>query len=61
MTKDFLYSLADAEKLINGFNNCTLPKEEWTHEAHLIGGLWMLAQYGDRSIGRNAPPHPTLQ
>ncbi|MBK8567565.1 MAG: hypothetical protein IPN76_30670 [Saprospiraceae bacterium] len=50
MTEDYLYSLADAEKLLNGFNNCTLRKEEWTHEAHLIGGLWMLSQYGDGAL-----------
>ncbi len=50
MTEEYLYSLADAEKLINGFNNCNLPKEEWTHEAHLIGGLWMLAQFGDGAL-----------
>jgi hypothetical protein len=50
MTEDYIYSLTDAEKLITNFNNCTLPKEDWTHEAHLIGGLWMLSQYGDGAL-----------
>lgn len=50
MTEDYLYSLTDAEKLIANLNNCTLPKEDWTHEAHLIGGLWMLSQYGDGAL-----------
>jgi hypothetical protein len=50
MQQDFLLSIADAEKLINGFNNCNLPKEEWTHEAHLISGLWMLSRYDDGAL-----------
>ena len=27
------------------FVNCTLPKEEWTHEAHLITCVWHLENY----------------
>ncbi|MCC6727178.1 MAG: hypothetical protein IT258_21925 [Saprospiraceae bacterium] len=50
MQQDYLLPLADAERLIAGFNACTLPKEEWTHEAHLIGGLWMLSQFGDKAL-----------
>lgn len=46
MQQDFFYTLADAENLLKGFNDCTLPKAEWTHEAHLIGGLWALARFG---------------
>ena len=26
--------------LVDGFRNRTLPAQEWTHEAHLITGLW---------------------
>ncbi len=48
--QDFLFALSDAENLLKGFNDCTLPKEEWTHEAHLIGGLWMLAKFGDKAL-----------
>ncbi|MCC6725868.1 MAG: hypothetical protein IT258_15270 [Saprospiraceae bacterium] len=43
---DSLYPIKDAEQLIKGFDECKLPKEEWTHEAHLIGGLWVLAKFG---------------
>lgn len=27
-------------KVVEGFRNRTLPKEEWTHEAHLVTALW---------------------
>ncbi len=47
---DFLYLLADAEKLVKGFTECTLPKEEWTHEAHLITGLWLLARHREKAL-----------
>src|SRR5262245_42760880 len=26
--------------LVNGFRERTLPKEQWTHEAHLVTALW---------------------
>ena len=29
-----------ARLLIQGFENCTLPKEEWTHASHFIMALW---------------------
>ncbi len=47
---DFIYELADAEKLVKGFTECTLKKEEWTHEAHLIVGLWLLAKYKENAL-----------
>jgi hypothetical protein len=27
-------------RLVAQFEDCTLPKEEWTHQAHLTVGLW---------------------
>ncbi len=33
------------ESLVNKFISCTLPKAEWTHEAHLITCIWHLEQY----------------
>ncbi|MBK9016583.1 MAG: hypothetical protein IPM82_22295 [Saprospiraceae bacterium] len=48
--KDFLYAIADAENLMKGFTECTLPKEEWTHESHLIAGLWLLARHGEKAL-----------
>ena len=33
------------ERLVEAFLSCTLPKENWTHEAHLKVGLWHLLHY----------------
>lgn len=27
-------------QLVAGFEDCTLPKEEWTHAAHFVMALW---------------------
>ena len=31
--------------LVRGFEDCTLPREEWTHAAHLTVALWNLLQF----------------
>ena len=33
------------EHIIEGFRSKTLPSKEWTHEAHLIAGLWHVANF----------------
>lgn len=33
------------ERTVTGFRDLTLPKNEWTHEAHLRVGLWHLTRY----------------
>ena len=33
------------EVLVEQFQNSTLPKEAWTHEAHLIVAVWHLNKY----------------
>ena len=35
----------DWTDLVHRFNEQTLRKEEWTHEAHLVTGLWHLLEY----------------
>lgn len=35
----------EIERLIKEFESCTLPREEWTHAAHLLVGLWYLTRY----------------
>ncbi len=35
---------------VQGIENCTLPREEWTHEAHLIVGLFMVLSYQKRAL-----------
>jgi hypothetical protein len=32
-------------QLVEAFTSCTLPKDEWTHHAHLKVGLWHLLHY----------------
>ena len=34
------YAHDEIESLIKKFRNRTLPKLDWTHEAHLIVGIW---------------------
>ena len=33
-----------AARLVRQFEDCTLPKEEWTHTAHFIMALWYCMQ-----------------
>ena len=44
------YSIPSTQKefehIVNGFRTKTLPAKEWTHEAHLITGLWHVAELG---------------
>jgi hypothetical protein len=32
----------EIESLVRAFEDCTLPKSEWTHEAHLTVAMWYL-------------------
>jgi hypothetical protein len=34
-------------KLVEAFESCTLPREEWTHRAHLTVALWYLSRHGE--------------
>ena len=36
----------ELEDLAARFASCTLPKEEWTHQAHLTVGMWHVERYG---------------
>ena len=38
----YAISIGQAEQLVQKFESGTLPKSEWTHEAHLIVGLKMV-------------------
>ncbi|WP_153798794.1 hypothetical protein [Foetidibacter luteolus] len=35
----------EIDALMQGFNNKTLPKEQWTHQAHLTAAVWHLKHY----------------
>lgn len=35
----------EIESLVEAFESCTLPREEWTHRAHLTIALWYLLHH----------------
>lgn len=37
--------MSSTQQLVDAFLSRTLPKQEWTHEAHLKVGLWHLLHY----------------
>ena len=39
---------ADIKSLIAEFENCTLPRSEWNHQAHLTIALWYLSRYDEQ-------------
>lgn len=39
---------ADIKSLIIAFENCTLPRSEWSHKAHLTVALWYLIRYDEQ-------------
>jgi hypothetical protein len=47
-----MHPLSTAD-LLAAFLDCTLPKAEWTHRAHLRVGLWHVARFGpDEALAR---------
>lgn len=46
----YAISIEQAETLVQKFENGTLLKSEWTHEAHLIVGLKMVLTYGEQAF-----------
>ncbi|MGF1589368.1 MAG: hypothetical protein ACFCU7_09010 [Pleurocapsa sp.] len=36
---------SSTERIVAAFRACTLPRVEWTHQAHLQVGLWHLLHY----------------
>ena len=45
----FQYPVEEAEKLVEAFENCTLDKSDWSHEAHLLAGMKMCILYGENA------------
>ena len=37
---------AELDDLVRRFTACAVPRPEWTHAAHLAGGLWHVGRYG---------------
>lgn len=40
-------TVGEIESLIAAFKNCTLPRDEWNHHAHLTVALWYLTRYSE--------------
>jgi len=38
--------MTETERVAQALIDLTLPKAEWTHEAHLRAGLWHVLEYG---------------
>jgi len=66
---------AELESLVLRFEDCTLPRELWTHRAHLSVGLWYLFHFPreeatyrirsgiqgyNRSLGNSTGYHETI-
>ncbi|HCF26297.1 MAG TPA: hypothetical protein DEV81_03520 [Cyanobacteria bacterium UBA11049] len=41
-------TLNEIENLVLAFENCTLPREKWSHSAHLTIALWYLTHFSEQ-------------
>ena len=48
-------SAAAIRRVGEGLLACTLPKEDWTHEAHLAACTWLVLERGDIAPERDLP------
>lgn len=46
---------ADVRRIGTGLLDCTLPRADWTHEAHLAACLWLLTERPDILPERDLP------
>jgi hypothetical protein len=44
-TNNLFSTNKEIESLIRAFEDCTLPRSQWTHAAHLTVALWYLVRY----------------
>lgn len=45
--------IRNVEELVREFESCALPRERWTHRAHLAVGLWYLCRHSeDEAVDR---------
>jgi hypothetical protein len=45
----------NAEALVHGLRDATLPRTQWTHTAHLVAGVWHVQQGGLAGAEREMP------
>lgn len=43
-------TLEEYAEFITQFSECTLPKSQWKHGAHLLVALWYVSEYGDDAL-----------
>jgi hypothetical protein len=51
----FFYSDAEIAHIGEGLLACTLPREEWTHEAHLAATIYLLTRRPDVDVDKQLP------
>ncbi len=42
-----MVKIQDIEQLVQAFEDCQLPRSQWTHSAHLAVALWFLLHYSE--------------
>jgi hypothetical protein len=47
-----MFELEDADELVQRFIDCTLDKWDWTHEAHIVVGLFMVTHHGADALAQ---------
>jgi hypothetical protein len=45
-----MHSILNPETVVSQFISCTLPKSDWTHEAHLVTCVWHLENYNQLEV-----------
>lgn len=51
----FFSSVADVVHVGEGLLQCTLPREEWTHEAHLAATTYLLLRHSEIDLDKELP------
>jgi hypothetical protein len=46
----YLISTKEALKYVQKLEDCTLPREQWSHGAHLMVGLYMVLYYKENAL-----------
>lgn len=42
----------DLKRIADGIRDLSLPKADWTHEAHWAAALWLLGELGDEAFSQ---------
>lgn len=47
LSKSIVWDESQIRQLVAGFRDRTLPKERWTHDAHLVTSIWFFSQFSE--------------